>query len=83
MLYAKESWGTRLFDKSPLIIQFVNQDPEVNPPCIEVLALPQCDLYIIQPPDYASVLKMEEEGLPDYHQAVEEGSETGVAVALK
>ena len=45
---------------------------DANPHCTDVLPLPQCNLYIIQPPDYASVLKMEEEGLPDYQQAVEE-----------
>ena len=72
MFQAKEGWGTKLFDHSLLIIQYVNQEPDANPPHTEVLSLPQCNLYIIHPPDYASVLKMDAEGLPDYHQALEE-----------
>ena len=66
-----------------LKIWFINQELDANPPNTKVLSLSQCNPYIIQPPDYACVLKMEEEGLPDYQQAVEEGSETGVGNAFK
>ena len=53
------------------------QDPDTNPPYNQVLTLHQFNLFIIQPPDYATLLRREEEGLPSYQQAMEEG-ETAV-----
>eukprot|EP00091_Calanus_sinicus_P005903 TRINITY_DN16441_c0_g1_i1.p1 TRINITY_DN16441_c0_g1~~TRINITY_DN16441_c0_g1_i1.p1 ORF type:complete len:149 (-),score=45.69 TRINITY_DN16441_c0_g1_i1:242-688(-) len=51
--------------------------PDTNPAYNQVLTLHQFNLYIIQPPDYDTVLRREEEGLPSYQQATEE-AETGV-----
>ena len=57
------------------------QDPDTNPPYNQVLTLHQFNLFIIQPPDYATVLRREEEGLPSYQQAMEEG-ETAVYIGV-